>query len=107
MEPKERASPLGKAAREKADAAIEHARQVREKAEEDRRRKRQAEIVSHSEPHLVSYGLLNRCSACGHTFPADVKPSMSVAFADHLAKAHQPGQTSENFSQAGSPNNLK
>jgi len=90
MEPKERHS-LAKVPRERADAAIERARQVREKAEEDRRRKRQAEIVSHSEAHLVSYGLLNRCSVCGYAFPADVKPSLSVAFADHLAKAHQGG----------------
>jgi hypothetical protein len=67
MEPKERQS-LAKVARERADAAIEHAREVREKAEEDRRRKRQAEIVSHSEPHLVSYGLLNRCSVCAMRF---------------------------------------
>jgi hypothetical protein len=25
---------------------------------------------------------------------------MSVAFSDHLSKAHRPGQTSEDFSQA-------
>ena len=77
---------------ENAKAAIEHARQVREKAEEDRRR-RQAEIVSRSEPRLIRDGNLERCSVCGHSFDADVKPSMSVAFAEHLRTAHKPGQS--------------
>src|ERR1017187_1433536 len=43
---------------------------------------------------------LKRCSVCGHPFEPDVQPSMSVAFSDHLSKAHRPGQTSEDFSQA-------
>jgi hypothetical protein len=46
-------------------------------------------------PHLISSGNLKHCSVCGHPFQPDVKPSMSVAFADHLRKAHQLGQTSE------------
>ena len=46
-------------------------------------------------PHLFADGDLKRCSVCGHPFEPDVKPSMSVAFSDHLSKAHRPGQTSE------------
>ena len=46
-------------------------------------------------PNLISDGNLKRCSICGYPFPPDVKPSMSVAFADHLLKAHTPVQTSE------------
>ena len=92
MERKGRFDPFAQTAHEKADVAIEHARQVREKAEEDRRR-RQAEIVSRSEPRLIRDGNLERCSVCGHPFDADVKPSMSVAFAEHLRTAHKPGQS--------------
>ena len=51
-------------------------------------------------PHLFADGDLKRCSVCGHPFDPDVKPSMSVAFSDHLSKTHRPGQTSEDFSQA-------
>ena len=54
-------------------------------------------------PHLTrasSLGSLDRCSVCGYPFPADVRPSLSVAFAEHLLKAHQPGQTTEDSSQA-------
>lgn len=53
-----------------------------------------------SEPHLIRDGNLERCSVCGYPFPADVRPSMSVAFAEHLMKAHQPGQTNEDANQA-------
>jgi hypothetical protein len=35
----------------------------------------------------------------GYPFQPDVKPSMSVAFADHLL-AHKPGQMSEDVNQA-------
>jgi hypothetical protein len=56
---------------------------------------------SKSEPRLIGKGdNLKRCSVCGYPFPADVHPSMSVAFAEHLLKAHQPGQTTEDSSQA-------
>jgi hypothetical protein len=51
-------------------------------------------------PRLIADGNLKRCSICGYPFEPDVHPSMSVAFAEHLSKAHQPGQTSEDFSQA-------
>ena len=53
-----------------------------------------------SDPSLIPDGNLKRCSVCGYPFAADVHPSMSVAFAEHLLKAHQPGQTSEDVSQA-------
>ncbi len=53
-----------------------------------------------SEPHLKRDGNLDRCSVCDYPFPADVHPSLSVAFAEHLLKAHQPGQTTEDSSQA-------
>jgi hypothetical protein len=46
------------------------------------------------DPYLIADGNLERCSVCGYPFPSDVKPSMSVAFAQHLLKAHQPGQPS-------------
>jgi hypothetical protein len=51
-------------------------------------------------PRLIADGNLERCSVCGYPFPADIKPSMSVAFADHLRKAHKPGQTTEDVNQA-------
>jgi len=51
-------------------------------------------------PHLIADGNVKRCSVCGYPFPADVKPSMSVAFSDHLLKAHKPGQPTEDMNQA-------
>ena len=42
-----------------------------------------------TEPRLIADGNLQRCSACGYPFPADVHPSMTVAFAEHLLKAHK------------------
>ena len=51
-------------------------------------------------PHLIADGNIKRCSVCGYPFPADIHPSMSVAFADHLSKAHKPGQTREDVNQA-------
>ena len=74
----------------KAQDAIDHARDVREK--------RIAELgpkKAESEPHLIADGSLQRCSACGYPFQSDEKPSMSVAFAAHLLKVHNPGQKSE------------
>lgn len=44
---------------------------------------------------LIADGNLRRCSICGHPLPADVQPSVTVAFAEHLLKAHKPGQTTE------------
>jgi hypothetical protein len=51
-------------------------------------------------PRLVPDGDLKRCSVCGYPFSSDVKPSLDVAFADHLRKTHKPGQTTEDASQA-------
>jgi hypothetical protein len=51
-------------------------------------------------PHLIADGNLKRCSICRCPFRSDVKPSMSVAFADHLSKAHKSGQTTGDFSPA-------
>ena len=99
MERKERFDPSAQTAHDRADAAIEHARQVREKAEADLRR-RQAERASRSEPRLIRDGNLERCSVCGYLFDADVKPSMSVAFAEHLRKAHQTVQRTEDANEA-------
>jgi hypothetical protein len=33
-------------------------------------------------------------------FPTDAQPSIAVEFAKHVLKSHQPGQTTEDFSQA-------
>jgi hypothetical protein len=52
------------------------------------------------QPHLIPDGNLERCSVCGYPFPTGVRPSLSVAFAEHLLKAHRPGQTTEDSSQA-------
>jgi hypothetical protein len=54
----------------------------------------------HAEPRLIRNGNLGRCSVCGYPFQTDVRPSLNVAFAEHLLKAHQPGQTTEDSSQA-------
>lgn len=93
MERKDHANSFALTAHDKADAAIDHARQVREKriADQDKNK---------SEPRLIADGDLQRCSVCGYPFESDVQPTMSVAFAEHLRKAHKPGQTSEDFNQA-------
>ena len=54
----------------------------------------------HSGAHLIDDGSLKRCSICKYPFPPDVEPSVDRAFTDHLLRAHKPGQTSEDFSQA-------
>ena len=77
----------------KAQDAIDHAREVREQNTANRGKGK-------FEPHLIPDGSIQRCSVCGYPFPADVHPSMSVVFAAHLLKAHQPGQTTEDSSQA-------
>jgi hypothetical protein len=70
--------------RTKADKSQRQANQLEKKTEAHSR-----------DPRLIADGNLQRCSVCRYPFPADVQPSMSVAFAEHLMKAHQPGQTSE------------
>jgi hypothetical protein len=93
MEHKEPAFPA-QDPHQKAQDAIDHAREVREHKIANGKKR----VVS--EPCLIADGNLERCSICGYPFQADVRPSMSVAFAEHLMKAHQPGQTSEDVSQA-------
>ena len=79
--------------RKKAQDAIDHAREVREQKAANRGKGK-------FEPRLIADGNFQRCSVCGYPFPTDVRPSMIVAFAEHLSKAHQPGQTTEDSSQA-------
>ena len=78
----------------KAQDAIDHAREVREQKITDRGKDKK-------EPDLIADGNLKRCSACGYPFQSDEKPSMSVAFAEHLRKAHQPGQPAEDVNPTG------
>ena len=50
-------------------------------------------------PHLIDYQGAKRCSVCKMPFPTDVKPSLSTAFAEHVVKAHRPGQTSKDANE--------
>jgi len=59
------------------------------------------------EPHLIPDGKSQRCSLCGHSFPADVNPSMSVAFAEHLQSAHLPERAATDVDQDAAPNTRK
>ena len=68
----------------KAQDAIDHARDVREKRIADLDHKK-----AETDPRLIADGNLQRCSVCGYPFPVDVHPSMTVAFAEHLLKAHK------------------
>jgi hypothetical protein len=68
----------------KAQDAIDHARDVREKKIADL-----AHNKAEPEPRLIADGNLQRCSLCGFPFPAYVHLSMTVAFAEHLLKAHK------------------
>ena len=81
--------------RKKAQDAIDHAREIREHKIANLGKKRTA-----AGPHLIADGSLQRCSVCRYPFFPDTQPSKSEAFAEHLRKAHKPGQTSEDFSQA-------
>jgi hypothetical protein len=78
------------AAHKRAQAAIDHATEVRLGAAETRNKT----------PHLIDDGGIKRCSVCKFPFHPDVKPSLTVAFTEHLAKAHRPGQTREDVNQA-------
>ncbi len=92
----------------KAQDAIAHARQIREKDAERRKKKQKTKPSakgstvpnSRPSPELIADGNRKRCSVCGYPFQQDVKPSMRVAFAGHLLKAHDPGRTGENVDQA-------
>jgi hypothetical protein len=92
MEPKEPVYPPQNSY-DKAEDSINRAR--------DARKRKLANLgKSDTAPRLIADGKLERCSVCGYPFNADVRPSMSVAFAEHLLKAHQPGQTTEDVNQA-------
>lgn len=84
MEHKDPGNPFAHSARDKAQNAIDHAREVRETKMVDRGK-------SKTEPRLIPDGELQRCSVCGYPFSADENPSIAEAFTAHLAKAHQPG----------------
>ncbi len=92
MEPKDAVYPP-QDPHKKAQDAIDHAREIREQKIADRGKR-------NAEPRLIADGKMQRCSVCGYPFQLDEKPSMSVAFAEHLSKAHQPGQTTEDVNQA-------
>ena len=78
---------------------IDPERQAEKDRKDAARMKQMGEAVERRQPpHLISAGNLKHCSVCGHPFKPDVQPSMSEAFADHMRKAHQPGQTSEDVS---------
>jgi hypothetical protein len=71
----------------RAQDAIDHAREMRESRSADRGENK-------PEPRLTADRNVLRCSICGYPFQSGEKPSVSVAFAKHLMKAHQSGQTS-------------
>jgi hypothetical protein len=50
--------------------------------------------------HLVDDHGVKRCSVCKMPFSLDAQPSQSKAFVAHVLKAHKPGQTPEDSSQA-------
>jgi hypothetical protein len=66
----------------RAQDAIDHAREMREKNIADRSK-------SKAEPRLIADGNLQGCSICGYALHTDERPSVSAAFAEHLLKAHQ------------------
>ena len=102
MEYKKPFESLAQDAHQKAQAAIDHATEVRTGAAEELRKKH-AEKAPREAAHVIDDGGILRCSVCKFPFDPDVKPSLSAAFTEHLFKAHKPGQTSENANQAAAP----
>ena len=51
-------------------------------------------------PHWVLDGYAKRCSICGYPLQVRIGQSADGAFAEHLRKAHEPGQRTEDLSQA-------
>ncbi len=98
MEHKKPFDSFAREAHQKAQAAIDHATEVRTRAAEELRKKYADKSIP--EAQLVDYGDVMRCSVCEFPFDPDIKPSLSVAFREHLFKAHAPGQTSEGLNQA-------
>jgi hypothetical protein len=58
------------------------------------------DTVMARKPHLIDYQGAMRCSICKMPFLTDAQPSQDEAFADHVTKAHRPGQTREDANQA-------
>ena len=88
MERKQPAQSLfAQNSQDKAQDVIDRARDIEERNIANRG-------MSKDEPHLIADGKLLRCSLCSYPIQPDEKPSVSVAFAKHLLKAHQPGPTS-------------
>jgi hypothetical protein len=80
-------NPFAQSAHDKAQEAIDRAREIREKKLAGRGK-------SKAEPRLIAEGNLLRCSLCSYPIQPDEKPSVSVAFAEHLLSAHPPEPTS-------------
>jgi hypothetical protein len=75
-------NPFAQNAHDKAQDAIDRAREIRERTLAGRGKTK-------AEPHLIPDGKLLRCSVCSYPMQPDEKPSVSVAFADHLLNAHR------------------
>lgn len=68
---------------------IDPERQAEKDRKDAARMQQMSEAVEHRPlPHLISAGDLKHCSVCGYPFTPDVQPSIRVAFADHMRKAH-------------------
>jgi hypothetical protein len=76
-------NPFAQSAYDKAQDAIDRARDIREKRIADRGKGK-------GEPRLIAEVELLRCSLCAYSIQPDEKPSVSVAFAEHLLSAHPP-----------------
>jgi hypothetical protein len=79
---------------QKAQDAIDHAREAREEKLVGLGKK------AAPEPHLISDGHQKRCSVCKQPFFGDGIHSVDSAFARHVLAHHRPGQTREDSSQA-------
>jgi|SRR5271157_3064959 len=97
MENKKRFDSYAQDTHEKAQAAIDHATEVRTTAADELRKKHEK---AHREAHLIDDGGIMRCSVCKFPFDLGVKPSLTVAFTEHLFKADQTGQRTEDANQA-------
>jgi hypothetical protein len=73
----------------KAQDAIDHAREVREKKALSGFAKRAAPV-----PHLIPDGNLKCCSVCGYLFQPDVQPSRMVKIIERGGKARLAASTS-------------
>jgi hypothetical protein len=49
---------------------------------------------------LINDGSIMRCSVCKLPFDPEVKPSLTVAFTNHLSEAPKPAQTTEDVDGA-------